>query len=87
MYSSASDSDKWFGRDRRLGEGSGKTARREESGDWQESGDTTPCKATPVILHGVVSPDRSAFTRGCIPLYLLYTSLCTGELNAIRKHK
>ena len=21
------------------------------------------------------------------PLYLLYTSLCTGELNAIRKHK
>ena len=27
------------------------------------SGDTTPCKVTPVILHGVVSPD---FTRGCI---------------------
>jgi len=28
------------------------------------SGDTTPCKVTPVILHGVVSPD---FTWGCIP--------------------
>jgi len=31
------------------------------------------CKVTPVILHGVVSPnntvwdDRSDFTRGCIP--------------------
>ena len=31
------------------------------------SGDTAPCKVTPVILHGVVSPDRSDFTRGCIP--------------------
>ena len=23
----------------------------------EDSGDTTPCKVTPVILHGVVSPD------------------------------
>jgi hypothetical protein len=27
-------------------------------------GDTTPCKVTPVIQHGVVSPDP---TRACIP--------------------
>ena len=31
------------------------------------SGDTTPCKVTLVILHEVISPDRSDFTRGCIP--------------------
>jgi len=37
------------------------------SPDVHGSGDTTPCKVTPVILHGVVSPDRSDFTRGCIP--------------------
>jgi len=27
------------------------------------SRDATPCKVTPVILHGVVSPDRSDFTK------------------------
>ena len=27
------------------------------------SGDTTPSKFTPVILHGGVSPDRSDFTQ------------------------
>ena len=27
-----------------------------------KSGDTTPCKVTPVILHGVVSPLRSSYT-------------------------
>ena len=31
------------------------------------SGDTTPCKVTPVILHGVVSPNSSQHARGCIP--------------------
>ena len=26
----------------------------------QESGDTTPCNVTPVILHGVVSPEGTS---------------------------
>ena len=39
-------------------------------------GDTTPCKVTPVILHGIVSPDSGYPTRGCIPrLRLSYTGL------------
>ena len=28
----------------------------------KDSGDTTPCKVTAVILHGVVSPDWSSYT-------------------------
>ena len=33
----------------------------------QTSGDTTPYKVTPVILHGVVSPDSGHPAWGCIP--------------------
>ena len=32
-------------------------------GKGDQSGDTTPCKATPVILHGVVSTYRSDCTQ------------------------
>ena len=31
------------------------------------SGDTTPCKVTPVILHGIVSPGTLPCTSGCKP--------------------
>ena len=34
-----------------------------ERRESHHSGDTTTCKVTPVILHGVVSPDRSDFTQ------------------------
>jgi len=35
----------------------GREGGRERRGEGG-SGDTTPCKVTPVILHGVASPDR-----------------------------
>ena len=42
------------------------------------------CTVPPAILHGFLSPARPPQRA---TLHLLYTSLCTGELNATRKHK
>ena len=37
------------------------TDLRSPPGVW-ESGDTAPCKVTPVILHGVVTPEMTGVT-------------------------
>ena len=39
-----------------------------------DSGDTTPFKVTPVILHGVVSLHAGHPTRGCIPRLTVHGS-------------
>ena len=38
------------------------------------SGDTTPCKVIPIILHAAV-PNSGHPTRGCLPLWSSYTGL------------
>jgi len=47
------------------------------------SGDATPCKVTPVILHGVVSPERRSVSRCGRPRQPL--SHTTYKLNGLRK--